>query len=121
MRILIVDDNQLDMMVTRQLLQHESVFTTCTTKVNEALQLINEQPFDLVITDFDMHPYTGRTILEGARAAQPNIPVWCVSGSVDETDQTEFFTGFSEVFTKPLDYEAFRAFFSHYCAMAKTA
>lgn len=121
MRILIVDDNPLDLLVTRQLILHDGVEVSSTSDVKDALQMLEEQAFDLVITDFDMHPYTGRVILERARALQPGIPVWCVSGSVDVINETEFFTGFNEVFTKPLQYDAFRNFFLNYLDLELSA
>ena len=71
----------------------------------EALDAINTQCPDLVITDILMPEMDGLTLLENLRANHPDLPVVAVSGYAERSDLED--KGFASVFDKPLPLQKF--------------
>ena len=68
-RILVVDDYQTMVRIIQKLLEQIG-FKDISTASNgqEALEKINEQPFDLVVSDWNMEPMTGIELLKAVRS-----------------------------------------------------
>ncbi|BAN69640.1 ATP-binding protein [endosymbiont of unidentified scaly snail isolate Monju] len=107
MRILVADDNPINLELTRTVLQrHEATVSTATTG-QEALQLAERQSFDLILMDIHMPVMSG---LEAAKAIRngsgPNTatPIVAITADVTAANQKRIFAvGMSEIIIKPLD------------------
>ena len=108
MRVLVVDDNPLDLMIVRKFLEDSNFEIFSSTDPEVVKGWIYESHYDLLITDFDMPQMRGNELMEHFRKAQPNGKVWCVSASLDNINFSELQTmGFDQVMHKPLRYGDF--------------
>ncbi len=82
-RILLVDDN-LDGVVARRSVLEELGYTVVPASSGyDALQTIEEQKFDLVITDYKMAPINGLELIAALRKRGFTVPVILLSGFAD--------------------------------------
>lgn len=88
--ILIVDDNPN---MSSLLVEMLEVFQYKAQRANngeEALEKIEQNNFDMVITDMRMPKMTGLELLHAIKEKNPDLPVIMISGySVEECDSTQ--------------------------------
>src|ERR1700682_1921577 len=74
LKILLVDDNDDDIFLTRQSLESKNCEVVSATSVTEALKQIASQPFDVLITDLHMpEPGDGFAVITAMRHFQPEV------------------------------------------------
>ena len=79
-RILLVDD-EADVCVTLGALLERSGYAVTTADSGEqALQLLEQQTFDLLLTDLKMPGIDGIQVLAAAKQRQPDLPVIVLTG-----------------------------------------
>ena len=109
-RILVVDDEP-DLIDLYQMELVRRGFDCQTAgSGNEALALIKENPFDLVITDFRMPNGTGLDLLRGSLSHstdtnRPRIPFIIITGFVEQGVVTALLEGASSVHGKPVSFK----------------
>lgn len=87
-KVLIVDDESVIRRFIRKLCQSlGDVECVEASQVNEALDLLSVQSFDLVISDLNMPGETGLHILENVKASAHVIPVIIFSGSLNDGEK----------------------------------
>jgi two-component system, NtrC family, response regulator AtoC len=108
-QVLIVDDDQsmaetLDKAMTRR-----GFVVTWKTSAAEALQLLDEQDFDVVVTDLHMEGMNGFAFCERVAANRPDVPVVIITafGSLDSAIGA-IRAGAYDFITKPFEVEALR-------------
>jgi len=80
-RVLVVDDDRLIREMTRDALVQESFRVATAATGREALsRLVDEGPFDLVITDLSMREMDGLELLERVKRASPRTEVIVLTG-----------------------------------------
>ena len=84
LKILVVDDDQEVLFVTTQLLEHSNYAVVAVTSAADALNRLNAEVFNLVITDYRMTGANGDIVVKAARATQPTTPVMMITGWIDE-------------------------------------
>lgn len=102
--ILLADDGLLNQKITSYFLQKEEVRITTARDGLEALNLINEQVYDMVILDINMPEITGETLIQQKATFQKNrqIPFLALTGNATPEDKAHYLKiGFSEVIFKP--------------------
>jgi two-component system response regulator HydG len=107
--VLIVDDDQsMAETLTKAMTRHGFV-VAWTTSAIEALKLIDEQDFDVVVTDLHMEGMNGFAFCERAAANRPNVPVVMITafGSLDSAVGA-IRAGVYDFLTKPFDVELLR-------------
>ena len=82
-RVLIVDDEKMIRMGIRKVIQWEKlgveqVFTAASAR--EALQILEEQGPQIMITDIQMSEMSGLELIEEARKRQPELRVLVLTG-----------------------------------------
>jgi putative two-component system response regulator len=82
-RVLVVDDDPLVCRSLEQLLEHDGYEPVCANQVDQALQLLDEQPFEVVLCDVRMPGQTGLELVEHATEDHPDVAVVVVSGLDD--------------------------------------
>ena len=78
--ILMVDDERSFVTVARDFLENQGHVVTGAFDGASAIALMNEQGFDVVLTDLRMEPLDGMAVLEAARATSPGTPVIMLTG-----------------------------------------
>ncbi|MBS0410894.1 MAG: response regulator [Proteobacteria bacterium] len=106
LRVLAVDDNDVNLLVLEQLLSAFGHQVTRATDGPEALTLLGAQAFDLVLMDIQMPRMTGIEALQRLRAADgPNrlTPVVALTADVVSGGRDKYLAlGFSDHASKPI-------------------
>jgi two-component system, cell cycle response regulator DivK len=108
--ILIVEDNEKNMKLVRDILQHKGHATIEAVTGGEGVRLAIEQRPDLVLMDIQLPDIDGIAALRliRAEAALDAVPVIAVSASVMPDDQHKIVTsGFDAFITKPINLKQF--------------
>ena len=110
--ILIVEDNEKNMKLVRDILQHKGYTTVEATTGEEGWRLVQETLPDLVLMDIQLPDVDGITVLRRIRADRrfDAMPVVAVSASVMPADQTKISgSGFDAFIPKPISLKPFMA------------
>jgi two-component system cell cycle response regulator DivK len=110
--ILIVEDNEKNMKLVRDILRHHGHATIEAATGEEGVRLAGEHRPDLVLMDIQLPDIDGIAALRRMRAdpALDAMPVIAVSASVMPDDQQKIVgSGFDAFVTKPIDLKQFRA------------
>jgi CheY-like chemotaxis protein len=102
-RILIVDDEEMDRMLERSILEsagHDLIFASDGAA---ALEICHEEDVELVVTDLAMPGFNGLRFIRELREARFFMPIIAVSGwAIDQLDLAREY-GADVVFAKPLE------------------
>ena len=85
--VLVVDDERAIRLAIGAALRREGMHMTEAADGREALALLKQQRFSLVILDVMMEDIGGYQVLQSMRADGDNTPVMMLSGKSDEMDQ----------------------------------
>lgn len=110
--ILIIEDNENNMMLVRDVLQFKGYETLEATTGAEGVRLAIEREPDLILMDIQLPDIDGLTALAQIRAdaAVRHVPVLAVSASVMPDDQQRIAaSGFDAFITKPINVKGFVA------------
>ena len=109
--ILIVEDNEKNMKLVRDILRHNGHATIEAQTGGEGVRLASERRPDLILMDIQLPDIDGIEALRLVRAdrALDAVPVIAVSASVMPDDQQKIVTsGFDAFVTKPINLKQFR-------------
>jgi two-component system, cell cycle response regulator DivK len=110
--ILIVEDNEKNMKLVRDILQHRGHRTLEATTGADGVRLALEQRPDMILMDIQLPDIDGIEALRRIRAdpALDGTPVLAVSASVMPDEQQKIVaSGFDAYVTKPLSLKDFNA------------
>ena len=110
--ILIVEDNEKNMKLVRDILEHKGYTTLQAATGGEGVRLALEHKPDLILMDIQLPDIDGITALGLIRkdSALDAVPVLAVSASVMPEDQHKIVTsGFDAYITKPISLKPFIA------------
>lgn len=79
--ILVVDDDEPLRALLEEILLTASYAVTTAANGHQALQCLEHQSFDLIITDLVMPDLDGTELIRRIRAKQPTLPIVAVSGA----------------------------------------
>ena len=79
-KILLVDDDPSILEIIGSGLEREGYHVTTADSGKAAIELINEEEFDLVITDLVMEPIDGIGVLKKVKEINPEIMVMILTG-----------------------------------------
>ncbi|AOF87188.1 sensory box protein [Hydrogenophaga sp. RAC07] len=102
--ILYVDDDEMIAFLMKRLLQREGYRLTVFTHAGQALAAVRDhaEPFDLVITDYNMPGMSGLDFARAVKALRPDSPVAITSGYISEELRVQApAAGVSELIYKP--------------------
>jgi two-component system, cell cycle response regulator DivK len=108
--ILIVEDNEKNMKLVRDILQHKGYSTLEAVTGGEGVRLAVDKRPDLVLMDIQLPDIDGIEALRRIRAepALDAVPVLAVSASVMPDEQHKIVTsGFDAFITKPINLKQF--------------
>lgn len=110
--ILIVEDNDKNMKLVRDILQHRGYTTLEAVTGGDGVRLARERRPDLILMDIQLPDIDGIAALRLIRedAALDGTPILAVSASVMPDDQHKIVTsGFDAFITKPINLKQFLA------------
>jgi CheY-like chemotaxis protein len=81
LRVLIAEDDRVLRMMTAKLLEVSGYAVSCCVDGLEAIELIEKQSFDLILTDLIMPGASGIEVLKAARRYQARAMVVMITGS----------------------------------------
>lgn len=103
MKIIVVDDDVIMLQAIKTMLTTEGYKVFATTDAEDALETIQEEDFDLVISDIMMPYISGIELLSAIKAVNKNIPIIIVSAlDQKEVILTAFQEGAEDFVKKPI-------------------
>ena len=117
--VLIVEDNEKNLKLARDLLQYHGFRTIEAADAETGIRMALESPPDLILMDIELPGMDGVTALERLRAdpATAGITVVAVTASVMPVDRERFArAGFAGIIVKPIDVKAFPNQVLAYCS-----
>ena len=79
-KLLIIDDERIALRNLEHVMQKEGYEVTATQSGPNALKLLEDQPFDIVLTDLRMEKVDGMQILKKSRELYPDTEVIMITG-----------------------------------------
>ena len=105
-RVLVVDDDKTLLKLMKEILTSRGHEVTAAADGQEAIDLLQTERFDLIITDIVMPRKTGLDVLKRARDIDPRYPVIVITGiPSEETTEKLIRIGAYEFIAKPFDNE----------------
>lgn len=109
LRILLVDDDSLQLKMTSALLESKGIMTKTTTQPEEVLELIQANTYDIVFSDIQMPEIDGfrlvHLIRESGLPGTKEIPVIALSANGDKNEKDYQQAGFTAYLNKPFSSE----------------
>src|SRR5574344_366062 len=115
-KILIVDDNQLNLKVTKKLLKDIDADITSISSGNKCLELVKTNDYDLILMDDMMPNLSGVETLKLLKQI-PHFtsPVVILTANAMENDQNKYLQlGFSDYLAKPIEKSELIAIINRY-------
>lgn len=121
-RILIVDDEPALAAAVARVLTRAGYETLCCGSGNQALQLLETETVDMIVSDISMPDLTGNQLLQKVRERDLDLPVLLVTGTpqLDSAMQAVEY-GALKYLTKPVDPEVLVATVAHGLQLARLA
>jgi signal transduction histidine kinase len=86
LKILVIDDSEFDFELLTAYLQSEipKIKTRVVDTAEAMIALLNEESFDIIISDYKMPQFSALAALEIAKKHAPDVPFIVVSGAISE-------------------------------------
>ena len=108
-RLLIVDDEQIVGKRLRQIFEKVGYLVSVFTEGRPALEELQKNAYDIVVTDLKMEDVDGMKILEAAREKNPGIKVIIITAFAEmETAREAYSKGVFDFITKPFQVDTLK-------------
>jgi CheY-like chemotaxis protein len=108
-RILVVDDHGDTLRAMQLLLRRLGYEVLAAENMTDALQIAEEQPFDILLSDIGLPDGSGLELLKRIRLTR-DVPALALSGfGMDEDIERSRDAGFSDHLTKPVNIDRLQA------------
>lgn len=118
MRVLIVEDNEVNRVVARTMLEADGHIVLEAHDGREGADLAAVEAFDLIFMDINMPVMDGRTAARHIRSAggvSANVPIIALTANAMASEQADLLQdGMNDVLTKPLSRDALRQVLADY-------
>ncbi len=126
LRILVVDDDLGVCRSLAELLRHQGCEAAVTTSASEALGLVAQHHFDLVVSDVVMPDMDGYDLFMELKVQQPELPVILMTGYLYDRDHVikrSKLAGLDSrvLYKKPIDPERLKTAILTHCTRGKPA
>jgi signal transduction histidine kinase len=102
LKILIAEDNKINMLIAKKFLLKWGVLLTEAKDGKEAIELFAKDKFDLILLDLEMPIIDGYTALQEIRKQDKDIPAIAFTAAVFDNLQTSLIKkGFTDYISKP--------------------
>ena len=109
-KILIVEDNKINQIVTQNILKKENFISNIVENGVLAVDAVKEQQYDLILMDLNMPIMDGFQATKAIRAFDKETPIIALTASnIEEVKEQVFSSGFDDIIIKPYDdYEFYQ-------------
>lgn len=108
-QILVVEDDVLTRKQISEFLREEAYDVDEAGDGTDAVKLLENRHFDLVITDFSMPQLDGVRLVERIHRKSPNTPVIFMSGYITIDSAKALLPGMAEILPKPVKLDVLLA------------
>jgi len=107
-RILVVDDNRINQVVTRKILEQQQFVVELCDNGIDAIELVKNQEFEMVLMDVNMPGISGLEATQRIRKFNKEIPIIALTAmEIDEIREEIFEAGLNDIIVKPYDTARF--------------
>ncbi|NAS30103.1 response regulator [Flavobacteriaceae bacterium R38] len=107
-KILIVDDNKINQVVTQNILKKEKFKTVVVDNGLSAVEKIKQDHFDLVLMDLNMPVMNGFEATQKIREFNESVPIIALTAvAIDEIKDQVYKAGLNDIINKPYDNQDF--------------
>lgn len=100
--ILLIEDNKINQMITRKMLENKSICCEILDNGEEAIELLKTKSFDLILMDVHLPGINGTTATQLIREFNKTTPIIALTAiSLDENREQLLSFGMNDVITKP--------------------
>ena len=107
LRLLLIDDDRLQLQLTTAMLEAPNLSVTCCTHPDEVFLHLRQERFDLLLTDIQMPAMNGFDLLKAIRGMNKKIPVIAITARSDMDDAHFRSHGFAGCLHKPFTQKEF--------------
>lgn len=101
-KVLVVDDDDVNRLITSELLKNIGISVFSTSNPNEVFDLVNQESYNLIFTDIQMPGLSGYDIVQKLRVNGNNIPVIALTANSMIENPNHFTeSGFAGQLIKP--------------------
>lgn len=103
--LLVVDDDAFQLQLMTEIFKNKVRLITTLSDGNQIEKHLNEQHYDIILTDIQMPKITGFELIKKIKnnTKHQNIPIIALTGKVDLEAQEYYDLGFNAVVKKPID------------------
>ncbi|MDB4299188.1 ATP-binding protein, partial [Flavobacteriaceae bacterium] len=106
--VLVVEDNKINQMITKKILEKNKMICQVADNGTDAVQLVKENDFDVVLMDIHMPGISGIEATQKIRGFNKALPIIALTAVTIDENLDEFFrVGFNEIIPKPFKPEEF--------------
>ena len=106
--LLVVEDNKINQMITRKILEKRNIKCQVADNGMDAIKLVETNDFDVVLMDIHMPGISGVEATQEIRKLKPQLPIIALTAVALEENLDEFYrVGFNEIIHKPFKTEEF--------------
>ena len=106
--VLVVEDNKINQMITKKILEKNKMVCQVADNGTDAVQLVKENDFDVVLMDIHMPGISGIEATQKIREFNKALPIIALTAVTIDENLDEFFrVEFNEIIPKPFKPEEF--------------
>ncbi|MCH9659695.1 MAG: response regulator [Bacteroidetes bacterium] len=106
--VLVVEDNKINQMITKKILEKNMMKCLVADNGNDAISLVKENDFDVVLMDIHMPGISGIEATQEIRKFDTDLPIIALTAvTIDENLDDFYRAGFNEIIPKPFKTEEF--------------
>ncbi len=107
-RILVVEDNKINQLITRKILEKNKIICDVADNGDIAVQKVKDNTYDLILMDIHMPGISGIEATKQIREFNTEIPVIALTAVTLDDNLDEFYdNGFNDIIPKPYKTEEF--------------
>ncbi len=107
-KILVVEDNKINQMITRKILEKNKMQCMVADNGMDAIKLVKEHEFDVILMDIHMPGISGIEATQKIRSFNKELPIIALTAvTIDENLDDFYRAGFNEIIPKPFKTEEF--------------
>ena len=115
LRLLLIDDDRLQLQLTAAMLEHPNLSVTCCQHPDEVFKHLQKEPYDLLLTDIQMPAMNGFELLKAVRQQYKHIPVVALTARNDMEGNQFHSYGFAGYLNKPFTQRELMLLLSEVC------
>lgn len=120
-KILVVEDNKINQMITRKILEKNKVICDVADNGTTAIEKVKNNDFDLILMDIHMPGISGIEATIEIRKFNHDIPIIALTAVTLDDNLDEFYlNGFNDIIPKPYKTEEFFHKINKYLASRET-